>query len=268
MSQPLFVLLIAAAFGAATAALIARLACVNSRAARAVALASAAAIVGTSALTIFGSGLRINFTPSMPLGIYRLEPLSATGVVRGMVVAVCAPDGAADLGRHRGYLATGPCSDDTELLLKIVVGVPGDEVAVSAEGVAVNGCLLSDSRAIAEDGAGRRTSPWPSSDYRLDGQVWLYAGNPRSWDSRYWGPVPEIGVLARAVPLLVVAPPVRSTGPFGCGATLKPRRGPATLRCCRGHPEIVSRTYVRIIKRVGSPLDCATILPPGIGFGR
>ena len=58
----------------------------------------------------------------MPLGIYRLEPLPAAGVVRGMVVAVCAPDDAAELGRRRGYLATGPCPHDSELLLKVVAG--------------------------------------------------------------------------------------------------------------------------------------------------
>jgi conjugative transfer signal peptidase TraF len=206
MSQPLFVLSFAAAFGVAIAALIARLARVNSRAARAVALAAVTAIVGVTALAIFGSRLRVNFTPSMPLGIYRLETLPATGVVRGMVVAVCAPADAADLGRRRGYLSTGRCPHDTELLLKIVAGVPGDDVAVSAEGVAVNRCSLPDSRPIASDRAGRRMRPWPWGDYHLGrGEVWLYAGNPRSWDSRYWGPAPLADVRARAVPLLVAS---------------------------------------------------------------
>ena len=204
MTQPLLVLSFAAAFGTAITALIARLACVNSRAARAVALAAVTAIVGVTALAIFGSRLRVNFTPSMPLGIYRLEPLSATGVARGMIVAVCAPDDAADLGRRRGYLSTGPCPHDTELLLKIVAGVPGDDVAVSAEGVAVNGCSLPDSRPIASDRASRRMRPWPRGDYHLGrGEVWLYAGNPRSWDSRYWGPAPLVDVQARVAPLLV-----------------------------------------------------------------
>lgn len=202
MSQPEIVLSFAVAFSTAIAALIARLTSVGGRAARAVALAAATAMLGASAFAIVGSGLRVNFTASMPLGIYRLEPLPATGVARGMLVAVCAPNDAADLGRRRGYLSTGPCPQDTEPLLKTVAGVPGDDVAVSADGVAVNGCPLTDSRPIASDRAGRQISAWPRGDYHLGrGQIWLYAGNPRSWDSRYWGPAATADLLALAVPL-------------------------------------------------------------------
>jgi conjugative transfer signal peptidase TraF len=163
------------------------------------------------AFATFGSRLRVNFTASMPLGIYRLEPLRNSDVARGMIVAVCAPGEAADLGRLRGYLSTGPCPDDTEPLLKVAAGVPGDHVAVSAEGVAVNGCLLPDSRPIALDRAGRRVPPWPRGDYRLgQGQVWLYGSNPRSWDSRYWGPGAARDIIARAVPILVAPAPLRT----------------------------------------------------------
>lgn len=205
MSQPLFVLSFAAAFGAAIATLIARLARVNGRAVRAVVLAAVAAIVGASAAAIFGSRLRVNFTPSMPLGIYRLEPLPVAGVVRGMVVAVCAPDDAADLGRRRGYLSTGPCPHDSELLLKAVAGVPGDDVAVSGSGVAVNGCLLPNSARLAFDHSDHPLKAWPSGRYHLrPNQLWLYADNSRSWDSRYWGPVSTGAVRARAVPLVTL----------------------------------------------------------------
>jgi len=131
-------------------------------------------------------------------------PVPKSGVQRGTFVAVCAPLGAADLGRRRGYLAAGPCPADTELLLKVVAAVAGDVVAVSANGVGVNGCPLPRSRPLSFDGAGRRLSPWPQGRYRLGlGQLWLYADNARSWDSRYWGPVPLVHVTARAVPLLV-----------------------------------------------------------------
>ncbi len=71
--------------------------------------------------------------------IYRLAPVPKSGVQRGTFVAVCAPLDAAELGRRRGYLAAGPCSADTELLLKVVAAVAGDVVAVSVNGVVVNG---------------------------------------------------------------------------------------------------------------------------------
>ncbi len=109
-----------------------------------------------------------------------------------------------------------------ESLLKVVAGVPGDDVAVSVDGVAVNGCLLPDSRPNARDRVGRRISPWPRGDYRLGwGKVWLYAGNPRSWDSRYWGPGFLRDVMAKAAPLFVapsVPPYERAAGTVGCGA--------------------------------------------------
>lgn len=73
--------------------------------------------------------------------------------------------------------------------------------------MAVNGCLLLDSRPVALDRAGRRISPWPRGAYHLGGsQFWLYAENPESWDSRYWGPVPISAVLATAEPMLLFGP--------------------------------------------------------------
>lgn len=82
--------------------------------------------------------------------------MPANGVERGMFVAVCAPADAAKVGRHRGYLSTGPCSDDTELLLKAVAAVAGDEVTVSRRGLAVNGRLLPHSRPGRARRAGNR----------------------------------------------------------------------------------------------------------------
>jgi conjugative transfer signal peptidase TraF len=148
-------------------------------------------------------GLRFNLTPSMPLGIYRLVPVPNSAVARGMVVAVCAPTGASAFGRSRGYLSMGRCPSGTEPLLKAIAGVAGDDVTVSARGVAVDGCMLANSRPFSRDLAGRRLTPWLSGHYRLHrGQLWLYANNQRSWDSRYWGPASVTDVMARAVPIL------------------------------------------------------------------
>src|ERR1700678_2314582 len=141
-------------------------------------------------------------------------PLGSTGwsrypppASRGMVVAVCAPDKAADLGRRRGYLSTAPCPRDTEPLLKIVAGVPGDDVDVSGLGVAINGCALTNSAPLAFDQSDRRMLAWPSERYRLrPNQLWLFADNPRSWDSRYWGPARVPDVLAKAKPLFASRP--------------------------------------------------------------
>ena len=157
--------------------------------------------------------LRFNFTSSMPLGIYRLMPALANGEFpRGTLVAACAPRIAAELGRRRGYLAAGRCAAGTELLLKTIVAVSGDDVAISGNGVSVNECVLPHSRHLAFDAAGRALSRWPDGRYRLRrDQLWLYAANDRSWDSRYWGPVAVSDVTARVTPLFAAPLPLRST---------------------------------------------------------
>lgn len=157
--------------------------------------------------------LRFNFTPSMPLGIYRLVPTPTNGeLLRGTFVAACAPRIAAELGSRRGYLAAGRCAAGTELLLKTIVAVSGDDVTISGNGVSVNGCALPHSRQLGFDVARRRLPRWPTGRYHLRrGQLWLYAANDRSWDSRYWGPAAATDVRARAVPWFTAPLVVYST---------------------------------------------------------
>ncbi|MBC5815045.1 MAG: conjugative transfer signal peptidase TraF [Candidatus Eremiobacteraeota bacterium] len=162
-----------------------------------------AAITGVGVAATL-SGLRFNFTPSMPLGIYRFNPLPQDAIQRQMLVAVCAPSSMVKLGRRRGYLSGGPCLGATEPLLKTVAAVAGDNVAVSFRGVTVNGRLLHNSKPLAIDRAGRELSPSLPVQRRIpNGAIWVYADHPHSWDSRYWGPVGVRNVLARVVPVLV-----------------------------------------------------------------
>jgi conjugative transfer signal peptidase TraF len=153
---------------------------------------------------IAATGLRVNFTPSMPMGLYRLTSIPTTGISRGMLVAACPPPDAAELGRLRGYLAVGPCPGDVEPLLKTVVAVEGDIVAVSSRGVAVNNCFLHNSGRLSADRMGRPLRPWSSIAYALRrGEIWLYADNVRSWDSRYWGPISTTHVVSQVLTVLV-----------------------------------------------------------------
>jgi conjugative transfer signal peptidase TraF len=203
MTQLVLVLSFALASGLLGAAVIADSTSRRTQRLRALRLCLVIAVVVVIAHTIVALDLRFNFTPSMPLGIYRLAPVSGSGVKPGMFVAACVPLVAAELGRHRGYLATGPCPADSELLLKTVAAIAGDEVAISVSGVAVHRRLLPHSRPLPLDAAGRRLLPWPQGHYQLRrGQLWFYAPNNRSWDSRYWGPASPAAVAARAIPLL------------------------------------------------------------------
>jgi len=80
----------------------------------------------------------------------------------GTFVAVCAPLDARRARSAPRIPCAGPCPAGTELLLKVVAAVAGDVIAVSVNGVVVNGRPLPRSRPLSLDGAGRRLSPWPS----------------------------------------------------------------------------------------------------------
>ena len=90
MSQPELVLALALTFGALATVLIVKRASARTRAARAFVLAVPAVTI-VAMFAIVGSDLRVNFTPSMPLGIYRLEalPLQPNGFARNGHACVC-----------------------------------------------------------------------------------------------------------------------------------------------------------------------------------
>ena len=161
-------------------------------------IAAVAAIGAAGAL-----GLRINVTPSMPQGVWRLS--DAAEVRRGDAVVVCAPPGAAShLGRERGYIGPGACPGGTVPLLKIVAAVSGDAVAVGPFGLAVNGAVLADTVRLSHDAAGRALPALPPGIYAVQtGTAWVTTPAADSWDSRYWGPVQLADVLGVARPVAV-----------------------------------------------------------------
>ena len=73
----------------------------------------------------FGSGLRINPTPSLPKGVYRISP-GAPG--KGDLVSFCLDGEYAALAGERGYLQAGSCPSGLRPLLKRIAGLPGDIV--------------------------------------------------------------------------------------------------------------------------------------------
>jgi conjugative transfer signal peptidase TraF len=152
------------------------------------------------------AGLRINDTPSMPRGLWRMVDVQAP-LRPGEVVVICPPDTRpARLGAARGYIPAGACPGGYEPLVKPIAATVGDRVAVSADGVTVNGQTVPGSVPLAHDSAGRPLSPVPAGAYRVPpGAVWLLSGHdPRSFDSRYFGPVPVANVQGVARPVWVV----------------------------------------------------------------
>ena len=152
------------------------------------------------------AGLRFNATPSMPVGFWRMVPNHAQ-LQRGEIVVVCPPDTAPlRMGQERGYIAPGTCPGGSEPLVKPIAAVSGDVVAVSTAGVAVNGSSVPGTAQLSRDSAGRPLRQVPAGAYPVaPGEVWLLSGHdPRSFDSRYFGPVPQANVQGVARPLMVL----------------------------------------------------------------
>ena len=171
---------------------------------RAVALLAAGFIVvaAVAAGGWFG-GLRLNLTPSEPLGLWRIVSLDRPAAV-GDLVFICPPASVATLGLKRGYFRWGSCPSGVAPLIKAVVATAGARIVINDE-VAIDGAPLLHSRLSTHDGAGRPLAPW-SGGVVPAGWIFLHSPFAGSYDSRYFGPVPEAGFLGLARPLLTVDP--------------------------------------------------------------
>ncbi|MGR8965594.1 conjugative transfer signal peptidase TraF (plasmid) [Rhizobium leguminosarum] len=159
-----------------------------------------------SALFIAGAvgGLRINMTPSEPLGLWRVVPLDRSPAV-GDVVFICPPENdAMHEARKRGYLRSGLCPGGFAPLLKTVIATKGQRVKIDLS-VRVDGIPVANSAIAKVDGKGREVSAFPTGTVPA-GYVFLHSGFAGSYDSRYFGPLPVSGVLGLAQEVLTCAP--------------------------------------------------------------
>jgi type IV secretory pathway protease TraF len=114
-------------------------------------------------------GMACNKSPSAPVGLYRLV-ISPPG--RGEYVALAMP-------------------------LKMVAGMPGDWITTSPSGTYINGKLIPHSAPLLEQ-------HYPYGTFQLGpSDLWVVGRDPRSWDSRYFGPVPETLINATAKPIWI-----------------------------------------------------------------
>ena len=144
-------------------------------------------------------GIRINTSPSLPIGIYQV----ASGP-DATLVEFCPPEPFGSLANAREYRQPGNCPDGGAPLMKPVVARARDSVRLSERGVTVNGRAIPNSAPLLKDTANRLLSSWPYGTYTVQpGTIWVVSGfHPRSFDSRYFGPIPEALVRNCVRPLL------------------------------------------------------------------
>ena len=162
--------------------------------------AAIGAVILFGTLQIFALvGLRINTSPSLPVGLYR-----ATSDQAANLVEFCPANSFGALALERGYRSAGSCRDGGAPLLKPVIASRGDVVEISRTGIAVNGWAIPNTAPMSADFKGRRLAPWPSGRYAVaSGEIWVASSfNARSFDSRYFGPVPVAAIHDHVRPLI------------------------------------------------------------------
>jgi conjugative transfer signal peptidase TraF len=147
-------------------------------------------------------GVRLNLTPSLPHGFYITSHSPSANLVE-----FCPQGAAASISLSRQYRTAGACPDGGAPLLKPAVAFPGDEVQVTADGIRVNGQLLPNSAGRFHDHLQRPLGPCPYGTYKVEpGTVWVVSSfNSYSFDSRYYGAIPESTIRHHLRPLWTFA---------------------------------------------------------------
>lgn len=166
-----------------------------------VALAGAAGLAG--AALAYSAGARINTTKSIPVGLYWTSPSAA--VEKGAYVLFCPPQVQVfNEARERGYIGAGFCAGGYGYMMKRVLAAKGDDVAVSDDGVRVNGALLPFSAPKAVDAGGRPLPRFQADRYTLGAAELLLMSDVSgtSFDGRYFGPINRSQIVTVVSPVI------------------------------------------------------------------
>ena len=105
-----------------------------------------------------------------------------------------APESVAQLAAERGYLPAGVP------LIKRIAAIAGDYVCAVGGRVTING--QAGGRQLRADGMGRPLPRWQGCETIEPGALFLFMEDAKtSFDSRYFGPVPDANVIGKLAPL-------------------------------------------------------------------
>jgi conjugative transfer signal peptidase TraF len=133
-----------------------------------------------------------NASESVPIGLYTVHPAVRLAVTN-LVVAM-PPQPLATFLAERRYLPIGVP------LIKRILALPGQSVCRSDLLISVDGIEMG--AALEHDRYGRALPTWQGCRVIAEGEVFLMNWDePRSLDSRYFGPVPLSAIVGRAEPV-------------------------------------------------------------------
>jgi len=152
--------------------------------------------------------LFVNVSKSAALGLWVRKP-ARSPLEKGSFYALCLPVPVAKVAlskRYLIYIKKSPCPGHVPMVLKRIVALPGDRIELSPAGLRIEDSPLIPGTQIRHTDSKGRTLSHMSYGSRTirDGEIFLLGENlDISWDSRYYGPVPESAIRFAVTPLFV-----------------------------------------------------------------
>lgn len=154
-------------------------------------------IPGSFIVRTYGPDVRINYTPSMPKGLYRIKPLPpAITLHKGDIILYPVPEEVEAIIYGRHYLRRGVP------LMKPIAALAGDKVCIDHHTLTINQVAIG--RVFDVDSNGE-VIPHKEGCYILKaGQILpISTYYERSFDGRYHGPISKKMLIGIAEPLLI-----------------------------------------------------------------
>ena len=155
------------------------------------------ATFGSAALVLAGSengapSYIWNASESVPIGLYRLQPINRLTVTE--LVAIRPPEPLGTFLDLNGFLPIGVP------MLKRILALPGQTVCRTGLTVAVDDIEMGQAR--ERDGRGRPLPVWKGCRVLSGDEIFVMNGQSAdSFDGRYFGPIPSSAVIGEAIPV-------------------------------------------------------------------
>lgn len=144
------------------------------------------------------AGLRLNYSHSVKGRLW--QEVRKDNYYRGDYVFICIQDKNV-IEQIKPYLLEGECGGSVGLLKKIV-GVSGDTVSFSSEGISINKVKIDNSLPLDRERLLHKLEPYKASQIIPHNYVVVVGETFDSLDSRYFGPIHKKWITGKALKLL------------------------------------------------------------------
>lgn len=143
-----------------------------------------------------------NITPSLPLGYYLTFPWE---INRGTYI-ICLDDSKKEYLEVMAQLGLQPnnqCKNGYLSIMKTIVGIPGDLVEITENGVSINSVIIPNSKAMKKYHSLSLLPIESGYQHTLShDEYWVQGSIRNSYDSRYFGVITKDEIKNKAVMIL------------------------------------------------------------------